>query len=116
MKKQTERDLQIAVMDYIGYFYPKALAIHVPNEGRRNPKYVKRSGVTAGVSDVLVFDARLINNEMYFGLAIELKRKPNKPTERQFKFMAALRDRGWSAYVCFTFDEAKEIIDWYLKK
>lgn len=91
----------------------------MPNEGKRNPRGVKASGITAGVSDVLVFDARAENITQppeYYGLAIELKIHPNKPTKTQLAFQKKLIERGWHTKVCYSFDEAKEIIDWYLKK
>lgn len=111
IKKQTEYQLQVAVMKYLAYFYPKILAIHVPNEGKRSKYHAKASGIKAGVSDVLIFNGV----GLYNGCAIELKVPPNKPTDKQAEFQAILGLLGWRTCVCYSFDEAKIVIDGYLK-
>ena len=107
-----EDQLQIAVMDYIRYQYPDVLAIHPANERKTSPQagaLLKRKGVTAGVPDILIFDAM----DGYFGLAIELKVGKNKPTEAQKAFMQKLSDNNWKTELCHTFDAARYIIDHY---
>lgn len=112
LHKPTERQLQAAVMKYLAAFYPKALAIHVPNEGKRSKYHAKASGIMAGVSDVLVFE----HAHGFVGLVLELKLKPNRPTEKQLKFLGEIEKRKWATEIRYSFDDAKEIIDWYLKK
>lgn len=108
--KQTEAQLQAVVMRYLAYQYPKVLAIHVPNEGKRSKFTAKKMGIKAGVPDVLIFDSGKECN----GLAIELKVRPNSLTPRQLLFLQKLSDRGWRMRVCYSFDEAKKEIDDYL--
>jgi len=117
---KPEERLQIAVMDYLRYKYPKVLSIHVANERHTHPARgakLKRMGVTAGVPDILVFSPQTSYgmSSIHHGLAIELKVPPNKLTEAQADILAKLIDNGWTAEVCYNFDEAQLLIDGYLK-
>ncbi len=56
MRKLTESDLQISVIEYLKLVKPKAFYFHVPNGGRRGKREAaefKRMGVQPGVSDLL---------------------------------------------------------------
>ena len=107
-----EDDLQMAVakyLDFQGIFW-----CHVANE--RNTSFVKgarlkKKGVKSGVPDCLIFEPR----GLYAGLAIELKIKPNKVSLNQKEWLTRLNNNKWSAHKAYSFDEAKEIIDNYLK-
>lgn len=106
--------LQHAVINYVKYEYPKALIIHVPNEGKRTKfmQYkVKYLGVVRGVPDVLIFN----QNNKYTGLAIELKWGRNTPTEHQMIFLEKLKQCGWYASWENDFDTIKKTIDQYFK-
>jgi hypothetical protein len=108
-----EDQLQNSVMSYIKMQYPGVFAIHVPNEGKRSPfeRYkFKYLGGTAGVPDILIFQAKT----NYSGLAIELKVGYNKPTENQLNCLERLKNASWDAQWCNTFDAAKNIIDNYM--
>lgn len=102
------------VITYLQLQYPGVLFLHVPNEGRRTPfeqfKF-KWLGGKAGFPDFMIFVANKHGN----GLAIEMKVKPNKPTDAQKAWLAALHNRNYVAEVCFSFEEAKIVIDNYLK-
>ena len=110
-----EDRLQIAVMRYIKYQYGYALAIHPANERKTSPiagAVLKRKGVLRGVSDILIFNP----NKTHNGLAIELKVKPNKPTGEQLAFLTKLRaECNWMTAICYTFEEAQDIIDDYFE-
>lgn len=87
---------------------------HVANERKTSPqagKRLKLKGVKSGVPDCLIFTP----SESYKGLALELKVKPNKPTRNQKKWLENLSLFGWCCDVAYDFDQAKEIIDKYLK-
>ena len=104
--------LQNSVMNYIKLQYPKALVIHVPNEGKRTPfeRYkFKFLGGVSGVPDILIFNKNL----KYCGLAIELKVGYNKPTENQEMFLNRLKNANWDACWSNNFDSTKKIIDNY---
>ena len=115
---KPEDRLQIAVMDYLRYQYPNVLAIHVANERATSPMQgalLKRKGVTAGVPDVLIFEPKIEPYWLeYYGLAIELKVGKNKPTARQVEMLERFKMAAWNAHVCYSFEEAKEVIDNYL--
>lgn len=107
-----EDSLQIAVMTYIRGQYPNVLAFHVPNGGSRNNiegAKLKRMGVLAGVSDILIFH----NGRK---LAIELKIKPNKPTPTQILFGDKWCREGGVFCVCYDFYAAQKEIDNFLKQ
>jgi hypothetical protein len=112
--KHLEDDMTIAVANYLRMQYPSVLWTHSPNGGRRNPREgarFKRMGVLKGVSDFLIFESNMPNVR---GVAIELKVKPNKPTPEQLEFINRLKSLKWEAHVCYSFEEAKIIIDKYL--
>ncbi len=94
--------------------YPELALMHaVPNGGHRHiavAKKMKREGVRAGVPDVELPVARGDHS----GLHIEMKVKPNKPTEKQKRFMAALEKQGRLCRVCYSAEEAWEVIKRYL--
>jgi hypothetical protein len=107
--------LQIATKEYLDEQYPKILYTHIPNEGKRSAfeRYkAKRSGMRAGMPDIMIFAQRL----SFAGLAIELKIKPNKPSVKQLDILERLSSEGWLAYVCYDFDGVKKMIDAYLKQ
>ena len=107
-----EDHFQHSVFDYLFYQYrKKAFFFHVPNESRRTPferfkaKYL---GMIAGVSDWIVVKKDKV-------LFLELKIKPNKLTESQRVFLNQMEILGFTANVAYTFEEAKEIIDEFMK-
>lgn len=110
-----EDALLIAVMDYIRYQYPTVLAAHIANERKASPQQgarMKRKGVKAGMPDIMIFK---LKGDYNCGLAIELKIHPNKPTKHQTEILNKLSEQGWATHVCYSFDDAKMIIDDYLK-
>lgn len=114
IRKISEDELQIMVMNYVRAEYPGVLSFHVPNGGSRNPiegGKLKRMGVLRGVSDVFIIK----KTTLYSGLIIELKVRPNKVTLEQYEFLVKISKEGFCTQVCFDFDEAKLVIDTYLK-
>lgn len=109
-----ESEEHIAVADYLNYL--GLLFNHSPNEGIRKPQYVvklKRMGMSVGFPDFFIYEPR----GGYHGLAIELKRrKCGRVTEEQKKCLKELSERGYYATVCYGFDDAKAVIDRYLKQ
>lgn len=109
-----EDALTIMVADYLRYQYPNVLWCHVANERQTSPMRglkLKRMGVRKGIPDFLIFKSNDTSN----GLAIELKIKPNKPTESQLEVLADLQKHGWATDVCYDFEQARDAIDNYLK-
>lgn len=115
-----EDNLQIAIVKWMRLQYPLITPVHVPNEGKRTlfeQWKLKQMGITAGVPDLMIFFQRPASEDssiIYSGLAIELKIKPNKPTEKQMHFLELLNDNGWVTSVCYDFESATKLIDKYL--
>lgn len=49
------------------------------------------------------------------GLGVEFKIKPNKPTENQKQVAERLSAQGSRVEVCYNFEEAKGLLEDYLK-
>ena len=94
--------------------YPELeMLIAVPNGGKRDivtAVRLKQTGTKAGFPDIFLFCPR----GAYSGLAIELKVKPNKPTEKQKWWLENLRKQNYAAHVCYGADEAINVIETYL--
>ena len=95
--------------------YPELkLMYHIPNEGKRSRitgARLKQAGLRSGVPDICLPTA----HGDYIGLFIELKIKPNKPTGNQKQWLRALREAGHFTAVCYTWEEAKDLIEDYLR-
>jgi len=95
--------------------YPEySLLFHIPNGGARSKATagkLKAEGVKTGVPDLFLPVARA----GFHGLFIELKVKPNKTTENQDKWIAALKEQGYKVEVCYGWREASKVLDEYIK-
>lgn len=110
--KFKEDKLQVSVAKYLDC--KKVVWCHVANERKTSfqaGKRMKSKGVKSGVPDCLIFNS----NNTYNGLAIELKIKPNKATANQIEWLNKLKKEGWCIGVCYSFEEARKLIDDYLK-
>ena len=86
---------------------------HVPNGGSRNAieaKNLKRQGVKSGVPDLFL----PLPNKTYHGLFIEMKYGKNKPTQNQKEWIKYLNYVGYLAVVCYSAEEAINIIKKYI--
>ncbi len=119
-RKNIEDQLQIACIRYMRAQYPNVLCFHVRNEGIRGTKAQqmaygaksKRMGVLAGVSDIIIMSA----NGGFHGACIELKAPKGTVTDSQGKFLDKVEVEGYYRNVCWSFDEFKEYVDFYLTK
>jgi hypothetical protein len=102
-QRYPEDDLQMVVAEYLDMFLPKEIRWwHVPNGGKRDPREgarFKKMGVKAGVVDnhFLMPDGKLA--------VIELKIRPNKPTDEQHQFLAAVITTSGMGAVAYSLDE-----------
>lgn len=115
--KTTEADEQKALMQWAKWQegrYPELkLLYHCPNGGTRNKleaANLKRQGVKAGVPDLFLPVSR--NNK--HGLFLEMKVGRNKCTENQKKWIRNLLEQGYEVKVCYSCEEAIQIIKKYL--
>jgi len=96
--------------------YPElAYLFHIPNEGKRSyytGAKMRAEGLKAGVPDLFLPAAR--GNK--HGLFIELKRVGGKkPTAKQQAWLAALEAQGYATYTAYGWQQAAQIIIFYLE-
>ncbi len=132
-RKQPESDMQIALFDMVYLHETKypllARVFHVPNEGYSGPKGKAkgqkrhREGVRAGIFDIFVdvpmslnmFTTSLDGALIYCpGLRIELKAPGGKMSDAQTDWLNYYREAGYRAEICFSWEEAWNIICEYL--
>jgi len=78
-----------------------------PQQGR----ILKRMGVRAGVSDIFLGMAK----GTYHGLFIELKAEKGKVSQSQERFIIDMASQGYYCAVCYGYEQAKKVIEWYLE-
>jgi hypothetical protein len=86
----------------------------VPNAAKRSPQlasYMRSEGMKAGVLDNFL----LVPRGKYAGLIFEMKIKPNKPTPEQLVWIECFRKRGFRVEVCWSFEEARDLVLEYLR-
>lgn len=114
-KEEVEQITLFSWAEFAKNKYPELdLMYHVPNEGKRSAAMgarLKAEGLKAGVPDVCLPTA----HGGYIGLYIEMKVKPNKPTEQQKQWLRDLRGAGHFTAVCYTWEEAKDLIEEYIR-
>ncbi len=127
-RNQPESDMQIALFDMI-YLHESKYPLlrrcfHVPNEGYSGVKGQAkgqkrhREGVRAGIFDIFVDVTMLVNGYGHSvdcpGLRIELKAKGGKMSDAQTDWLNYYRNAGYRAEICFSWEEAWNIICDYL--
>jgi hypothetical protein len=92
---------------------PEYALLAVPNGGRRDAltgAMLKSSGVRRGVPDLLLPVAK----GQYRMLWVEMKWGKNKLTKEQAEFMSWQEAEGAKVAVCYSWTEARTIIEEYL--
>lgn len=85
----------------------------IPNGGQRNiitATKLKAEGVKSGVPDIFLAYPSLTAH----GLFIEMKSTKGKVSPSQREWIGALSASGYMCAVCYSFDEAKNVISEYL--
>lgn len=113
----TEEQEQISLMSW-AMLHPicKDYLIHIPNEGKRTQYYgrkLKLLGLKPGVSDLFL----AYPTPTFSGLWLEMKRKSKRCiiTDTQQQWIHKMNAVGYAAYVAHGWEEAKNIIEDYLK-
>lgn len=109
----SEDSIQKAVIQWTR-LHPvlKNLVIHIPNEGKRSPRYgkhLKDIGLLPGVWDLLVATAR----HNYIGAWIELKSAKGTLSEAQKAFAKTMEQQNYYLAVCHSIESAIKTIEWY---
>ncbi len=113
-RRQPERDEQVAFFDWLSkYPHIRNLTNASANGGSRNKieaKNLKRSGVTAGYPDISVY----IPMDGVPALFIEMKAGKNTLSPAQEKVIPLLRSKGYRCEVCYSYEEARKVMEDYL--
>lgn len=116
--KVSEHGEQCAVIEWAAMQqgrWPQLRWLHaIPNGGHRGGATgarLKREGVKPGVPDLFL----PVPRNGYCGLYIEMKVKPNKPTLAQAEWIDAMNEFGYSAWICYSADEAIAAITDYMQ-
>lgn len=114
----SEHDEQVALFQWAEWMttqYPRLKWMYaVPNAAKRSHQlasYMKAEGMKAGVPDVCV----PIPTATHPGLYIEMKFGSNKPTIHQKEWLEYLESVGYATAVCYSFDDARMVIEDYLR-
>lgn len=116
----AEHDEQVAFFEWAAFManlkWPQLdYMFAIPNGGWRAIKtagWLSAEGVKAGVPDIQL----PIASGGFHGLYIEMKFGKNKPTESQEDYIEFLKERGYAVAVCYGFDEAVAVIEWYMNE
>ena len=113
----TEHSHQVAVFMWCSRYlelYPVLKWLYaIPNGGERNKAVaarLKAEGVKSGVSDLCL----PVRAQGYSGLYIEMKKPGGKESKEQKEFGAFVSDQGFCYKLCMTWEEAVEVLKWYL--
>ena len=107
-----EHNLQVACVRWFGYQYPDRLIFAIPNGGHRHISVavkLKKEGVLAGVPDLFIPEPV----GQHSGLFIEMKIKPNVPTQAQIQIAKELTERGYRCEICYTFKDFENAVNDY---
>lgn len=115
-RKHEEYDNQKAFFKWLN-LYGKQIAkytFHIPNGGSRDireAKNLKAMGVLAGIPDIFC----AMPAYGYHGMFIEFKSENGKTTAKQEEMMEGLCRNGYKVVVCYNWEDAKKMMEWYQK-
>ena len=116
--RQKEHKIQCAIVKWFYYAYPQyrgGLFFAVPNGGHRNIQTaarLKAEGVTAGVSDLMLFVAR----HGFHALCIEVKTIVGRQSMNQKNWQAKVEAQGFKYAVVRSLEDFAGLVLWYLNE
>ncbi len=123
--KRPEDSIQRSVIRYLRLQYPKVVYMAIPNGGYRSKTeaaIMSGLGVVAGAPDLFIAhtDFYLPNSSIprlvpKTGLFLELKSAKGRISANQQNMIWKLLKAGYECKIAYSFDEAKNLIDNYLK-
>ena len=116
--KHQESSEQIALFQWSKLMqsqHPELALLHAIGNGNARTSVIqgarmKREGVLAGVSDIML----PVSRGGYHGLYVELKVKGGKTSDNQKWWIKETGKQGYYSTVCFGWVEAKGVIERYL--
>lgn len=114
----TEQQHQICVIQWsqqptIREKYPElAMLFHIANErsDKVQASILKKMGVKKGVPDLCL----PVPSGKYHGLFIEMKTDTGRASAEQLWWISHLEANGYAAAVCYGWNRAVEVLEWYL--
>lgn len=114
----TEQQHQIYVIQWsqqptIREKYPElAMLFHIANErsDKVQASILKKMGVKKGVPDLCL----PVPSGKYHGLFIEMKTDSGRASAEQLWWISHLEANGYAAAVCYGWNRAVEVLEWYL--
>lgn len=106
-----EEDIQAACILWFRLAYPRYIVFAAPNGGSRNfleAVNLKRSGVLAGVSDLIIVADHTV-------MFVEMKTKTGKQSIKQKEFQANVERLGFEYKVCRSLSEFQQTINHWIK-
>lgn len=115
----SETQEQIALMNWtkqpsVRSEYPELkFLFHVPNErpDKVQAANLKRMGVKSGIPDLML----PVPSGRYHGLFIEMKKAGGRVSADQVWWLDHLDRMDYACRVCYGWQEAAEVLEWYLK-
>lgn len=111
-RAHPEDDMQASFVQWFRLQYKTRIIMSIPNAAKRSlwlARLMRKTGLLKGALDLFIPEPVLSTP----GLWLEFKVKPNKPTDDQERFIAAMKARGYSVVVCHSFDQAKDAVKNY---
>lgn len=128
---ESEADLQVKVADYLRLQYPSVIFHSDYGSGikltmAQAVRQKRQNGGRRAWPDMFIAEPRATGFRRYYGLFIELKKEGTRLRKKnggfasehigeQADLLVKLRARGFMAEFACGFDEAKTLIDRYLK-
>lgn len=113
-KGPTEHQIQVALFDWLKLVHPGVFAFAVPNAAKRSVRlaaYLKAEGLRPGVPDVVI--AQPVGR--WPGMYLELKSENGVLSVDQEKSLQHLMRAGYACAVAYSIDEARDLIEIYLR-
>lgn len=110
MTEAQEQAILVSWLRNRGYMF-----FSVANEaiGRSKAQMARlvRTGLTAGVPDIVIVDPPNIEDGCYFVVCIEMKKKGGRVSPAQKKWHVEALRRGWKTFVSYSAKEAIAIVE-----
>lgn len=111
--KLSEHQIQSVLIDWVNYQWFGEYLFAIPNGGGRSiieARKLKKEGVRSGIPDLFLS----IPNYRYPGLYLEMKKPGGRLSENQVKYKALLTSVGYGVVVCYSYEQAREVIENYM--